>query len=214
MSAQVRANWKVVVDAFQEAFHVSFVHRNTVCDAFTSKTNPYSHIAWVQLERMHRSASVYGVPELAREIHPAESLAFVYGTAFTQGAHAEAANLPGVNPAGIEDWAFDINVVFPTFFLDPSNHFYFTIQYWPSSVNQTRLDFRFYMPRAQNAGQLISQAYTNSIMRDAGLEDLGTIEDTQRMLESGALEHMILGDQEIALLHNYAVVDRMVRGEL
>lgn len=214
MCAEVNANWKVVMDAFQEAFHVSFVHRDTVADGFTSRANPYSHIAWCDLGPMHRTASVYGVPELNRQIHPAEGLAFKHGVAFTQGDASGVGSLPGVNPAGIADWSFDINVLFPQFFVDPSNGFYFTMNFWPITVNRTRFEFRFHMFPAGKAGERVSQAYTHAIMRDAGLEDLGTVEHTQQMLESGAITHMQLGDQELLVRHSYAVADAFVRGEL
>ena len=211
--AEVRANWKVVLDAFQEAFHASFVHRDTVADAFTSRDNPHSHVGWVDLLEMHHSGSVYGAPEFDRKIHPSEGLAFKHGIAFTQGDASGLKRLPGVNPQNLKNWGFDINVLFPHFFVDPSSGFYFTMHFWPITVNRTRFEFRYHTFPAKNAGEAISEAYTTAIMRDAAFEDLGTVEGTQQMLESGAVSQLHLSDQEIMLRHHRAVVDTFLRGE-
>ncbi len=41
-TTEVKANWKVIKDAFQEVYHVAFLHRRSIPDSFTSKTNPYA----------------------------------------------------------------------------------------------------------------------------------------------------------------------------
>ena len=39
--SEVRANWKVLKDAFQEFYHIAFLHRKTIGDVFCSPSNPY-----------------------------------------------------------------------------------------------------------------------------------------------------------------------------
>src|SRR5262249_43902453 len=42
-NADLQANWKVIKDAFQEAYHVSSLHQRALASVFAGKTNPYSH---------------------------------------------------------------------------------------------------------------------------------------------------------------------------
>ncbi len=209
--AVVKCNWKVALDAFQEAIHVPFVHNRTVKDAFTSAENPYSHIKWAELYERNRSASVYGTPNRAASLTRLEHIIAKYGRTFSSGDTAASDQFPGLNPGGIERWAFDINVIFPHFFLDPSVGFYFTMNFWPIAVDETRWEVRYYTSKPENAGEAIGQAYSNAIVRDTGCEDLSTLEATQKMLASGVLDNFLLGDQEIALRHNYKVVEDLIR---
>lgn len=206
----VKSNWKVALDAFQEAIHVPFVHSRTVTDSFTSAENPYCHVKWIELYERHRSMSVYGTPNRSATVTPAEKVIFKFGRSFNYGSNEAFSRFPGVNPGRIDNWAFDVNVIFPNFFLDPSVGFYFTMNFWPISVDTTRWEIRYYMPEPATAGEAIVQAYSSAVVRDAACEDLSTLEATQKMLRSGVLEHFLLGDQELALRHNYKVIEDLV----
>jgi hypothetical protein len=47
-------------------------------------------------------------------------------------------------------------------------------------------------------------------LRDVLLEDLSTLERTQRAAETGAKKHMILQDHEVLVRHNYHVIERLL----
>jgi phenylpropionate dioxygenase-like ring-hydroxylating dioxygenase large terminal subunit len=209
--AVLKANWKTTADAFQESHHVPFIHGITMGDAFTSKENPYCHVKWAKLYDKHRSASVYGAPQMDRRLFPTERVAFAQFGAFTQGADAATDRFPGINPGKIDNWAFDINVIFPHFFLDPGTGQYFTMHFWPVDVHTTNWEFRLYMSSTTNAAKRVAQKYTDVVMRDAALEDLSTVEATQKMLESGAVRSLPLADQEILLRHNIHVIENALR---
>ncbi|MGH7859450.1 MAG: aromatic ring-hydroxylating oxygenase subunit alpha, partial [Candidatus Binatia bacterium] len=81
-AAEVAANWKYVLDIFQECYHVPTVHNRTVADAGTGEANPLSHLVWAHCDRLHRSASVYMNP--AHQPTAAEALAFRYGASIVQ----------------------------------------------------------------------------------------------------------------------------------
>lgn len=206
-STLLKANWKTAADAFQEAIHVPFIHGITMGDAFTNADNPHCTIRWAELYERHRTGSVYGAPQMERTLFPTEQAAFSQFGAFTQGADT-GANLPGVNPANLDNWAFDLNVIFPHFFLDPGNSQYFTMHFWPVDVTTTRWEFKLYMLPAHNAAEKVAQKYTDVVMRDAALEDLSTVEKTQEMLGSGVIHSLPLSDQEILVRHNLHVVER------
>lgn len=210
-SAVLKANWKTAEDAFQEAMHVPYIHGITMGDAFVNSENPHCHITWAELYKRHRTGSVFGAPQQGRNLFPTERVAFTEYAGFTQGADENGAGLPGVNPSKMDNWAFDINVVFPNVFIDPGTSQFFTMHFWPIDVHTTRWEFRLYMFPADKPAQKVAQKYTDVVMRDAGLEDLSTVETTQKALESGVLKTLPYSDQEVMLRHNLYVVEDAIK---
>ena len=206
-TTEVNANWKILKDGFQEAFHVAFLHKRSVPDSFTSKSNPYSHSPYFKLYPRHHRTSVYG----NREHRPTavELLTYQFGMPFRDELAANG--LPsGVNPTRDPSWFFDLNVVFPNFFMDVAAGFYFTYNFWPLAVDRTRWEVRLYFPRAENAGQQFSLEYNKVLFRDVLLEDASTSEKIQSVLASGAKTHFILHDEELLIRHDLKVIEDCV----
>ncbi len=57
-TTELRANWKILKDAFQEAYHVAFLHKRSVPDSFTSKSNPFCHGLDYRLYPRHRKMAI------------------------------------------------------------------------------------------------------------------------------------------------------------
>lgn len=197
-----RVNWKVAIDAFQEAFHAIMVHRDSLPGAAGSPLNPGAALTSARFYGPHRSLSAW----LNMEYLPPDVGMMVgkYGPAFVT-SHED---YPGINPDGDESWWFDINVIFPNFFCDVGPGWYFTYNFWPISENETRWVMDIYQIKAENAGALLAQEHTKVLLRDAVLEDFSTLEDTQSMMESGALKSILASDLEIAIRHQMYVVNQ------
>ncbi len=206
--ADVKVNWKVFLDAFQETYHGAVVHRRLAPDASTSKENPYVHLIWVKLFERHHMASVYANPE--HKPTPAETLAFKHGPTAVQGTAAKDPLPEGVNPSRSPNWAFDENVIFPNFFIAPANGWYFSYNFWPEAVDRTSWEVKLYMNPAKSAGESISQEFSKVLFRDLLREDLSTLEKVQKGLSSRVLTHMPLSDQEILVRHSYKVVEDFI----
>jgi phenylpropionate dioxygenase-like ring-hydroxylating dioxygenase large terminal subunit len=205
---ELRANWKILKDAFQEAYHVAFLHKRSVPDSFTSKSNPFCHGLDYKLYPRHRRMSVFGNPE--HRPTAVEALAYRFGALIIRNDFSMDRLPPGVNPTRDPSWALDLNVVFPNFFVDVSEGSYFTYNMWPLAVDRTLWEVRNYFPKAQSAGQRFSQEYSKVIFRDVLMEDANTLERTQSVLASGAKTLFILQDQEILIRHDHKVHEDFV----
>ena len=210
-TTEVKANWKVVKDAFQEAYHLGFLHRRSAPDSFNGPDNPYAHFLDVRLHGRHGSASAFGNKEI--QPTPVAALAFRHGTFLIRDDYETNGHLAGTNPLGHKEWMIDLNVIFPCFFVDVSESSYFTHNFWPISVDRTIWQSTQYFPKAQTAGQRFMQEYGHVLFRDIILEDGRTLEETQSMLSSGAKTEFPLQDQEIFIRHSHHVVAQMINGQ-
>ena len=117
---------------------------------------------------------------------------------------------PGINPQGVPNFGFDINVVFPNTFIDTGEGYYFTYEFWPVAVDEIDFIMKLYMPPAQSWSVRIAQELTIIQLRDVVREDLSTLESTQQGLMSGGIRQIVLSDQELNVRHQHVVVDGIV----
>ncbi len=208
--ATLKANWKLFIDAFQEGYHVATVHSGTIHNYYTGKKNPYCRPSSVRLYRRNRGLTIPFNPDF--KLHRSEEYAVKMGEALSQGEAGLAKSLPGVNPENDDNFSFDINGMFPNFLLDTSIGFFFIHEFWPIDANTTRWEATMHFPLPTNAGALIGQTQSLSLLRDAFREDIGTSEGSQAGMRSGALKEINFSDPEITCRHQFDVIDRMVNG--
>jgi hypothetical protein len=70
------------------------------------------------------------------------------------------------------------------------------------SVNRTKWEGRFYVPKPTSVRERIQLEYFTAKMSDGMLEDLSNIESTQRGMMSGAKPFLILQDGELLIRHS------------
>jgi phenylpropionate dioxygenase-like ring-hydroxylating dioxygenase large terminal subunit len=231
-TAEVNCNWKLAVDAFQEAYHVFFVHQHSISDAFKYQGNALAHPLALKLYDYHHMLSigtdpksVYGNALLQYDdaqtagVRPAPSieLAALKYAAASQGTKAFSVEAlpPGMNPAKSPNWNGDITVLFPNVFMFMRASYYQAYTFWPLAVDRTLFEGRVYYPRSENAGERFYEEYRKVVLRDVLLEDWSTMERVQAGMASGARTHATFQDNEMLLRHFHAVVDYFVgRGEL
>ncbi len=215
------------MDAFQETYHVAFVHGPSIASALrrdnTGAIVPIDGL----IDDYHRrlsvagnAKSVYGNPhaisngDAAAPVsanRPIADAALKLGRGGMKTTFDERDRPPGLNWTKDPDWAFDINVVFPDFYLSLRPNYMQAYNFRPLSHNETLFDARVYYPEMTTAGGRLYQEYMKTALRDVLLEDCSTLERTQAGCASGAKTHMLLQEHEVMVRHQHWVVDRMIR---
>ena len=204
-SARLRTNWKVGINAFQEAYHVPTVHAVGAPKIFTSRLLAF------RFHGAHRAMSLPIDPEFT--MFPVHILSSTLTSGMSQNAidPSGVGRFPGTNPCNIPNFSFDINIIFPSTFIDVGSDYFFTYEFWPIAVNETLFIFKPYAPPARSWGQRIGQELSIIFLREGVSEDLSTLETTQAGMESGVMKDVVLSDQEIAIRHQHVMVEEALK---
>jgi phenylpropionate dioxygenase-like ring-hydroxylating dioxygenase large terminal subunit len=202
--ADLRCNWKLIVDSQQEGYHAKMLHRRSVPGFLTNKEHSARHTVDMKCWKRHRLISYFGNRE--RTPTPIEGTAWKSGAGITK-REWQPENMPlGVNPARSQNWSFDEYVIFPNFHLLIFFGMYITHNVWPVSHDRSIWEARVYLSQPENAAQVFTREYSRVLLRDAWLEDGSTLEASQEGIESGAISHFLLQDQELCVRHFAKVI--------
>jgi phenylpropionate dioxygenase-like ring-hydroxylating dioxygenase large terminal subunit len=226
-SAVVNCNWKLALDAFQETYHVSYVHGRSIASALLKSDagglRPLDGLCGEYHRRLSIAGnpkSVYGNPNAltsasngeapASANRPIGEAALRFGRGSARFDVAQE-NLPkAINWTRHPNWAFDINVLFPDFYLSTRPNYYQAYNFRPLAHDRFWFDARVYYPEMTTAGGRFYQEYMKVSLRDVLLEDLSTLEHNQAACATRAKTHMVLQDFEIMVRHQFAVIERMI----
>ncbi|MBF6569751.1 MAG: aromatic ring-hydroxylating dioxygenase subunit alpha [Candidatus Binataceae bacterium] len=202
--ADERVNWKILLDAQQEGYHVPILHKRTLGRAFLAAEglSVFRSLSMKMYRRHHLLAST-GTP--GYQPSAAEGLAYRYGTS-SLGSLVTLSTGKFRGMIG----TFDFYVFFPNFVIATMPGTYFTYNLWPLAAERTLWEVRMYYPQAKNAAERFSQEFSKLALRDALMEDASTHENIQSMLSSGAKRHFILQDEEAGIRHLHKVVQEHI----
>lgn len=202
-SVELNCNWKVMRDAFVEAYHASFIHPKILRNSTYDGRNPYSHFLDISLFGRHARMSVYKSPDY--QMTPTRDLLSRYPVSVD-----EFELPPLMNEGNLPNWHQDIEMFFPNIVLDPGGGRYggfYTHSFWPLTIDTTLYELDLYHPAPDTAAQRVGIEYARILLRDAALEDFGNAEKAQVMLASGARSHMVLSSQEIVIRQQLQVME-------
>lgn len=219
MNLTVDANWKTMVEASNEGYHVAVLHRWTVSAQGLTSENPLGMFFDPIFSPPHFVSTVEANHRW-RPKHPV--LQFVYDTAAFRAqpggeqtdptsfvAH-KAINRVGVPALGVENIT-----LFPFTVFQILNDRYIWFQYWPVSENKTHFVFRGYTRTApENYREAFAAAHMTAFTRDIVAEDSTMTSTQQKSFASGAITEVFLGENEPLLRYFHTMVQQYLsKGE-
>ena len=212
--AELRCNWRILRDSQLEFYHGKTLHERFAAGPVINRDQPSSHVLDARLFGRHSMVSFFG-DRGPIACTPMERLMAQFGTTLKTCPSVRELEkwLPGVNPKRSRNWLFNIYYVFPNFHVVILSPFlYVTHTVWPETVNTSTWNARGYFPRPANAAECVTTEFNKCLARDVWLEDGSTLEDTQRGIESGAMDHYPLQDQELLIRHAHRVAENLLSG--
>ncbi len=203
--SEVKANWKLYMDAFQEFYHAPVLHANQTPTAYSKAAAQAGFEApHYRIDGPHRLVSTSGVRpwEMADELRkPIEDIC--KSGLFGPWDAPDLGAMPvGLNPAKCEPWGLDSFQLFPNFvILFWGQVWYLTYHYWPTSYNTHTFECTLYFPQPRTPRERLGQELAAATFKEYGLQDANTLEATQTSIESRAVEEFLYCDQEILLRH-------------
>lgn len=201
-STTLDANWNIVMDAFSEAYHTMFVHKNTARDYLGSADNPMRHVPAMEVMKLHARHAVPANP--AHKWSATEKLAYAHTARAFPSFDSDSTGLPpGVNYAHLDSWAFDIVKFFPNVFFLTGKDWFIEGYSWPLAPNKTLYEWNTVLRNPKTYGERVAQEFSYALTREVAQEDLFLLERQQRALESRAVTDYFLSYQELVVAHHY-----------
>ena len=203
--SEVKSNWKLYLDAFQEFYHAPVLHANQSPTKYSQAAAEAGFEApHYRIDGPHRLVSTSGVRvwEMDAEMRkPIEDIC--RSGLFGPWDGPDLGEMPaGLNPAKCEPWGLDSFQLFPNFvILIWGQGWYLTYHYWPTSHNTHIFEGSAYFPPPRSPRERIAQELAAASFKEYGLQDANTLEATQMMVESGYVDRFPLNDQEVLLRH-------------
>lgn len=198
---ELKANWKIVKDLFSEAYHVAFVHKDSVDQLYHVAGNRFHKMSLLRFFGDHFLTIPPSNESQTIQCGPVAALTVKLGGAsYSRFGKAKSA-LPGLNAENVKHWAGDCFGLFPNFNI----HFFGGLWHYhifePVAVDRMVWENRIFFPKATNAGERFAHEFSVGVQQAVALEDLGAAERNQTGLEGGALTNLAVVDEEIILRH-------------
>jgi phenylpropionate dioxygenase-like ring-hydroxylating dioxygenase large terminal subunit len=205
--SEVKANWKLYMDAFQEFYHAPVLHTRQYPEKFASGWRKAGFEApHYRIDGPHRLVSTAGVNVWEMDPQTRKPIEDVCRSGLNGPWDAPdlgVDKLPaGVNPGRCDPWGLDSFQLFPNFtILIWAQRWYLTYHYWPTSYNSHIFEGTLYFVPAKTPRERIAHELAAATFKEFGLQDANTLEATQSMLESRVVSRFPLNDQEVLCRH-------------
>jgi glycine betaine catabolism A len=202
---RVEANWKVFIDAYQELYHVPYVHskmNNPNIVATGTDKVPFMVPMFLAYDR-HRMYSSGG-PKANGEVRSSRPLDGLFRSSFYGPIDPpEVGELgEGINPARIDNWGLDNWQLYPNFTLQTWGlNWFTTYEHWPIGPDAHRFILSMYFVPPANAAERLAQEHAVLSVREFVLQDYGSCQTLQYAVKNNPRDRYYLNDQEVLVRH-------------
>lgn len=216
MGARMKCNWKLLLEAQSESYHIRALHARTVSSMLSYSDNPFCHPLYWEALGPHRTWSTSINPEFElSDARRVQKFAFTASAQIISSAEAlgEADTLAtgfrGAEPIDRGEpslWAADNMIIFPHVQINAGANGCWMHRFWPVTESETDWEARYYYYHPQTPREEFAQHYATAFNRDTLIEDNNACTRQQSSMKSKAIDHIQFGMQEMACRHSAAVV--------
>ncbi len=193
---EVRANWKLTYDNFQENYHLRFIHPRSG-EMAGGPDNPFGYPENYGFHGPHRTQTIWSNP--GAQPKPFQMMAFAKVAQFAMADELDMVTR-------------DYYGVFPNLFVLGTAMTHFSQWIMPIAADCTRSVVRLYWIGDDDcASRRFAREFSLATALDIHSEDRAVIEAGHRGLASGALSHIHFQSQEVLCRHLFNEVDKRVQ---
>lgn len=201
--SDIDSNWKFMVNAFNEGYHVGILHNKTLHPQVVPKENPFLHYLDIRAFGPHSTGTVQrnfewspSTPVLGWVMEQMLPVSVPDKEALAAGKSGLSSH-PGLNRVKVPNFGTETITIFPNISIQPLAHGYLFYQFWPISHDRMRTEVRVYAKGApSNLREEFALSNTLAAARDVVSEDLAMCRRQQIGLTSGGKKHQIFGELE------------------
>jgi phenylpropionate dioxygenase-like ring-hydroxylating dioxygenase large terminal subunit len=200
---EIDCNWKNLVNAFNEGYHVAILHQKTLRAMVIPSENPFLHYLDIKHFGPHSAGTVQRnfdwsptTPVLSWVIAQMLPTSVPDKDAIAEG-RAGFYEHPGINRLKVPNFGTETITVFPNISIQPLANGYLFYQFWPLSHNRMRTEVRIYGRHApKTLREEFAMANTLAATRDVVSEDMAMCRLQQIGLNSGGKTVQNFGENE------------------
>ena len=188
VSKEIKCNWKVLIDAFQEGYHFQMVHAQTIN---------------LMLDNRRPSYALYANGH-SRYIVPKRTDTDISAQVLDQG------RTTGSEKYQLTRDAARTYTIFPNVIVAAAEYQWPLMVYWPTGLNTSRLDIYYLGPPGHDNPEDQEFQQLMAAFDYVTIEDMSNLEAVQESMESDAFHSIPLSNMERRIYQHHEEIDRVV----
>ncbi|MDB5686991.1 MAG: hypothetical protein JWR77_1580 [Rhizorhabdus sp.] len=199
------ANWKLLVNAFNEGYHIPFLHPKTLGPQLLTNDNPFMQYHDIRRFGPHSSSTLQRNYDWTPDQPVLQfAIAHMLPTSVPDleaiAAGRGLTSHPGINVVKIPNFGTEVVTIFPNVILQPLANGYLLFIFWPTSADRMKVDVRVYSKNAPGGlREEFAAANMLAATRDVLTEDISMSMVQQKGLNGGAKDRVFFGENEAHL---------------